>query len=583
MDRNTLLAIVLITIIILFLPSYYKWTGSKQPVQKQPVPVQTDTVKMTKVPVQKETPPAKEIAREDIPKDTTIQAEKEFFIEIESPLIKTKISNKGGGGFVYWYLNKYDTWLKTPVKIVDQKLKNGFRTSFLSIDGPKIDFSDLKFYPEIENDRTINLKPDEEFHVSYTLDINGSKISKELTFYGNRYSVDIQISITNSDELMLTNEYQIGWENGLPSNEKNVKEDYSYSDAYASMGGETEDYTIDSDEKQEELSLNGQSEWIAVRTKYFVAAMIPEDPADVTGVTFGGRGIKYEDIVQRRYNVFLNIAAPSHMIRSAYQLYMGPLDHTVLSEYKTGIEDLIMNRGWYERLFRWFSLFILWLFKRFQTFIPNYGIIIIIFSILVKIVVYPLTKKSYKSMREMSKVQPLMTELREKYKGDPQRLNREMMKLYKEHNINPLGGCVPMLLQMPLLIALFIVFRSTIQLRGASFIPGWINDLSMPDTLALLPFSLPLYGNQFNLLPILMAATMIFQSKMTMKDPKQKAMVYMMPVFMLLIFNQFPSGLNLYYTLFNIWTIIQQKFIERGSKEEKVEVKSQAGKGKNKK
>jgi YidC/Oxa1 family membrane protein insertase len=186
-------------------------------------------------------------------------------------------------------------------------------------------------------------------------------------------------------------------------------------------------------------------------------------------------------------------------------------------------------------------------------------------------------------MREMSKVQPLMTELREKYKGDPQRLNREMMKLYKEHNINPLGGCVPMLLQMPLLIALFIVFRSTIQLRGASFIPGWINDLSMPDTLALLPFSLPLYGNQFNLLPILMAATMIFQSKMTMKDPKQKAMVYMMPVFMLLIFNQFPSGLNLYYTLFNIWTIIQQKFIERGSKEEKVEVKSQAGKGKNKK
>ena len=173
-------------------------------------------------------------------------------------------------------------------------------------------------------------------------------------------------------------------------------------------------------------------------------------------------------------------------------------------------------------------------------------------------------------MREMSKVQPLMNELREKYKNEPQRLNREMMKLYKEHNINPLGGCIPMLLQMPLLVALFIVFRSTIQLRGAMFIPGWINDLSTPDTLAFLPFSLPLYGNQFNLLPILMAGTMIFQSKMTMKDPKQKAMVYLMPIFMLLIFNQFPSGLNLYYTLFNLWTIIQQKFIERGKGEEKV-------------
>ena len=200
--------------------------------------------------------------------------------------------------------------------------------------------------------------------------------------------------------------------------------------------------------------------------------------------------------------------------------------------------------------------------KFFYNFIPNYGIVIIIFSVLVKIVVYPLTKKSYKSMKEMSRVQPLLAELKEKYKGDPQRLNKETMKLYKEHGINPLGGCLPMLLQLPLLAALFIVFRSTIQLRGATFIPGWIDDLSRADTIFTLPFSLPMYGDQFNILPILMAGSMIFQSKMTMQDPKQKAMVYIMPIFMLLIFNQFPSGLNLYYTMFNVLTIIQQKFID---------------------
>jgi YidC/Oxa1 family membrane protein insertase len=123
-----------------------------------------------------------------------------------------------------------------------------------------------------------------------------------------------------------------------------------------------------------------------------------------------------------------------------------------------------------------------------------------------------------------------------------------------------------MLLQLPLLGALFIVFRSTIQLRGASFIPGWINDLSSADTIFTLPFSLPMYGDQFNILPILMAATMIFQSKMTMQDPKQKAMVYIMPVFMLLLFNQFPSGLNLYYTMFNLLTIIQQKITDGNGK-----------------
>ena len=165
-------------------------------------------------------------------------------------------------------------------------------------------------------------------------------------------------------------------------------------------------------------------------------------------------------------------------------------------------------------------------------------------------------------MKEMSRVQPLLADLKEKHKSDPQRLQKETMKLYKEHGINPLGGCLPMLLQLPLLGALFIVFRSTIQLRGATFIPGWIDDLSSADTIFTLPFSLPMYGDQFNILPILMAGSMIIQSKMTMQDPKQKAMVYIMPIFMLLIFNQFPSGLNLYYTLFNVLTIIQQKFTD---------------------
>ena len=172
-------------------------------------------------------------------------------------------------------------------------------------------------------------------------------------------------------------------------------------------------------------------------------------------------------------------------------------------------------------------------------------------------------------MKEMSRVQPLLTEIREKYKSDPQRMNKETMKLYKEHGINPLGGCLPMLLQLPLLGALFIVFRSTIQLRGASFIPGWIDDLSSADTIFTLPFSLPLYGDQFNILPILMAGTMMLQSKMTMLDPKQKAMVYIMPIFMLLIFNQFPSGLNLYYTMFNVLTIFQQKFTDGTGKTKK--------------
>ena len=154
-------------------------------------------------------------------------------------------------------------------------------------------------------------------------------------------------------------------------------------------------------------------------------------------------------------------------------------------------------------------------------------------------------------MKEMQALQPIMQELNEKYKDNPQKKQQEVMSLYKEYGVNPLGGCIPMVLQMPLLIALFSVFRTTIELRGAAFI-WWMTDLARPDTVAILPFSIPLYGNTFNILPLFMGITMFIQQKISMKDPKQKAMVYLMPIFLTLMFNTFPSGLNLYYALFNL-------------------------------
>ena len=163
-----------------------------------------------------------------------------------------------------------------------------------------------------------------------------------------------------------------------------------------------------------------------------------------------------------------------------------------------------------------------------------------------------------------------MTELKEKHAKDPQRLNKETMKLYKEEGINPLSGCLPTLLQLPLLWAIFVVFRNTIELRDAAFV-WWIKDLSVPDTIMQLPFTIPFYGDLVNILPLVMGASMFIQQKMTMKDPKQKAMVYFMPIFLTLLFNSFPSGLNLYYSLFNLFQIVQQKWmpVKESSKESK--------------
>jgi YidC/Oxa1 family membrane protein insertase len=188
--------------------------------------------------------------------------------------------------------------------------------------------------------------------------------------------------------------------------------------------------------------------------------------------------------------------------------------------------------------------------------------VLIIFSLLIKILVYPLTKKSYESTQRMQAVQPQLNALKEKYKNDQKKMSQAQMALFKEHGVNPLGGCFPILLQMPLLISLFQVFRSTIELRGAPFVL-WIKDLSSPDSVVDLPFSLPIYGDHIAILPILMGITMFLQQRMmpTQASGQQKYMSYFMTIFFTLLFNNFPSGLNLYYTLFNVLTILQQKFL----------------------
>ena len=199
-----------------------------------------------------------------------------------------------------------------------------------------------------------------------------------------------------------------------------------------------------------------------------------------------------------------------------------------------------------------------------HEFIPNYGYVLILFSFAVKLLVYPLTKKSYQSTAAMQKLQPEITALREKLGNNPQKLNQATMKLYKERGVNPLGGCFPMLLQMPLLFALFQVFRTTIELRAEPFV-WWIKDLSVPDAVFMLPFSIPLYGSHVAILPILMVVSMFVQQRMmsggAVQQPQQKTMMYFMTGFFFLVFNGFPSGLNLYYTLFNVLTIAQQKLI----------------------
>lgn len=219
---------------------------------------------------------------------------------------------------------------------------------------------------------------------------------------------------------------------------------------------------------------------------------------------------------------------------------------------------------------RFFSVFILKFMVWMKRFVPNYGVIIIILSVMTKLLFYRLTHKSFKSMKDMQRIQPKMKELQEKFKNDRERLNKEMMKLYKEAGVNPLGGCLPLLLQMPVFWALFNVLSNTIELRQAPFV-GWINDLSAPDVLFGFGATIPFLGSNFHLLPILMGAAMVVQTKLggsptgdgAPAAAQTKMMNYLMPIIFTMFFYAVPSGLVLYWFVNNVLSIVQQYYVHK--------------------
>ncbi len=562
---------LLIAVILMLLPSYQEYVLGVKPDKVEPVthePIKKDIVEKASVNKVVTNEKVSEISSDNTDKTLIgIPDSLEKSITIETDDYIVELSNKGGGSLKSYVLKKYTKYDSSLVNMISKELENNITLSFQEAGGSYVDTKN--FIYNVSSDISQKyLNNENSFSLIYTLNYNDTEIRKEFTFYKDAYHIDLKVSFSNMTSL-LNNQYQINWINGLPSTESYIEDDSQYSMAYAYMADDLENFEVDEPGQTPLSALSGKADWLAIRTKYFVATISAIDVDVSNGIYFQGRGIEQPDYLQKLFNYGFFARYNPNKGSDIYRIYIGPLDNNELEKYDNNLDELIMNNGAYERTFRPVTKYVvLPLLEFLHSFIPNWGIVIIIFSILIKVALWPLTKKSYQSTKKMQTLTPKMNAIKEKYKNDQQRLNKEMMALYKTEG-SPLSGCLPMLLQMPLLLALYIVFRSTIQLRGAVFIPGWIDDLSRADTLFTLPFSLPMYGDHFNVLPILMAVTMFFQSKMTMQDPKQKAMVYIMPIFMLAIFNRFPSGLNLYYTLFNLLTIIQQKFIKEKDDDKK--------------
>ncbi len=501
--------------------------------------------------------------------------QEERVITLDTPLFEARISSKGPS-IQSWLLKEYLGPDSQAVQLIYQDKGNLFLG--LPVGADTLKLNESIFGVDIQDDAVVLNDNNRTQEIKFYLSLGEGKVVEQvLRFYHDQYSFDMIVNLQNLDDIIDGVSYVVNWDGGLMPSESNVSDDMSYAQAYVKTGDELESYDVEDNAFEVNDEYSGWNiNWSAVKTKYFTAAVIPLERSG-SGVELSASTTRAtgEEVLLKKYHIALGMPYSSKSQSDTFIIYLGPLKYSTLESYERGLEDMVrLSPAYVTWLVAPLGRVVLWSLVQLHNFIPNYGLVILIFSVLVKLLLYPLTKKSYQSMKAMQKLQPEMTALREKHKDDPQKMQTAMMQLYREHGANPMGGCLPMLLQMPLLIALFEVFRTTIELRGASFI-WWITDLSKPDTVFDLGFSIPIYGSGVNVLPIIMGVTMLIQQLQTMSsDPRQKMMGYFMTGFFTLLFNTFPSGLTLYYTLFNLLTIIQQKFITQDAPDKSKKKKS---------
>jgi len=312
--------------------------------------------------------------------------------------------------------------------------------------------------------------------------------------------------------------------------------------------------------------------WAAIAGKYFSIIGIP----DATRYNIAITEQKSDNIPLESRMYFSRPAYKTATAKDVFRFYVGPQlkQHMVIyndaAQNGFGLSDLHLEKaldgsswlGWLEAILKWFLQF-------FYRLIPNYGVAIILLTILIKVMLQPFSKKSMESTSKMQALGPQMEELKTKYKDNPTKLNQEMGELYKQEKINPLGGCLPMLFQFPIFIALYGLLNRHFELRGAMFIPGWIEDLSLPESIInFAPLSLPVIGSDIRLLPILYGASMILSFKISQAGNQQggmsgKFMMYGMPIMFFFILYSAPSGLLLYWMVMNFISIGQQVFVNK--------------------
>ena len=323
--------------------------------------------------------------------------------------------------------------------------------------------------------------------------------------------------------------------------------------------------------------------WTGVTGKYFSTLVAPLNPTSIGDITYSA-ALEVPGYANAQVKIARNPILGSSVL-DTYYVFVGPR-----TEKAMGIYNKANDNGWKlsnlkfdealqtSGMLSWLEKALKWIMEVLYKIIPNWGVSIILMTILLKLALFPLTKKSSMATLRLQELQPRMTEIQTKYKDKPEKMNQEMAKLYQETGYNPLSGCLPLLIQFPLIIAMFNLFNNYFEFRGAMFIPGWIPDLSVGDSVYTLKFNIPLLGNHIRLLPIIYLVSQLIYGKVTSatssggNGASMKIMMYVMPIVFFFIFYSAPSGLLIYWTVSNLLTLVQQVILNKMMKKKKAEL-----------
>ena len=543
-DPLTFIGFLLISIIIMF------WYYSNQSI---PAIVENDAE------IIENTISEDELLIDNKPKEIKKENKYDFEqkkIVLENDKIYLEIDTKGAN-ITLLNLKEYTNYNDESLMLVD--LDN----SSLNISLPDnqnsriIDSKDIIFDSDIlEENKKIKLtgyiSDDDSIEIIYNLD-------------NDSFMLDYQLKFNGFQTYQNQNDFYISWIKDSFRNSKSL----DYENRYTALSYGFED------EKDSYLSITGSSDkiiddvnWISYREHFFSSILMFEDKLDK--IQIFSENLASIDELEKKYTKRFSTIIPIEINNSTsdFRFYFGPTDYDSLKEYNLGIENSVPV-GW--GIFGWINTFIFFPLFSFLTKYFSYGISIIVLTIIVKILIAPITYKQYLSQAKMKVLKPEIEEINEKYKDDPMKRQQETMSLYTRSGANPMAGCLPALAQMPIFFALFVFFPAAFSLRQKSFL--WADDLSSYDSILDFGFYIPLYGDHISLFPILASVAIFFYTKMTtggqMMPASQtggvnmKLIMYLMPLMMLFFFNNYASGLSLYYFVSNLLTIMLMLLIKR--------------------